>query len=61
MHCVLWVLNAGKTHIFMTVRPTISFIIYKCKFENAIINVFLLDGHRFKIKKIVTIFNFGRK
>ena len=48
-------------YIFMTVRPTISFIIYKCKFENAIINAFLSDGHRFKIKKIVIIFNFGRK
>ena len=45
--------------MFMAVRPGISFALYNCKIENA--KVFLLDGHRFKMKKVVTIFTLGRK
>ena len=43
----------------MIKRPAISFAIYNCKLEYA--TVFLFDEHRFKIKKFVTIFTFGKK
>ena len=51
--------RCSKSHIFITVRPPISFAIYNCKLENATVS--LSDGHRFKMKKIVTIFTLGRK
>ena len=38
-----------ETHIFMTIRPAISFATYNCKRQNA--TVFLSDGHKFKMKK----------